>query len=159
MARSHTMKTHTKIVLGAGLAIAILGAAAVTASAGYRGHGPHGGGFGETLFEKFDANSDGKITKDEIAAVRKDRFAKYDANKDGTLSLEEYKGLFAEMMQQRMVRSFQKLDRDGDGKVTDAEMARKLDRLMAHLDRDDNGEIEKSDLRRPKGDHPHGDRR
>lgn len=153
MARTHRMKTHTKIVLGALVAAMAIGTTAVAVQAGSRGH--HGKSFdrAEHLFERYDTNQDGKITKDEITAARKASITKYDTDKNGQLSLDEFQGLFNEIMRHRMVRMFQKLDRDGDAKVSEAEIARRVDRMMAHLDRNDDGEIERSELKRKHKGH------
>ncbi|HBT42149.1 MAG TPA: calcium-binding protein, partial [Rhodospirillaceae bacterium] len=126
---------------------------AVAVQAGSRGH--HGKSFdrAEHLFERYDTNQDGKITKDEITAARKASITKYDADKNGQLSLDEFQGLFNEIMRHRMVRMFQKLDRDGDAKVSEAEIARRVDRMMAHLDRNDDGEIERGELKRKHKGH------
>lgn len=48
----------------------------------------------EAIFKKLDANSDGKITKDE-AGKRWDRLSKADANDDGAVTLEELKAAFS----------------------------------------------------------------
>ncbi|MEQ9557546.1 MAG: hypothetical protein RIG67_17390 [Rhodospirillales bacterium] len=158
MARTHRMKTRTKIILSALAVATAIGGTAVAVQAEARG--PHGKSFdrAEWLFERYDANQDGKITKDEITAARKASITKYDADKDGQLSLNEFQGLFNEIMRQRMVRMFQKLDRDGDAKVTEAEIARRVDRMMARLDRNDDGEIERSELKRKHKGHDRDDR-
>ncbi len=158
MARTHRMKTHTKIVLGALAVAAAIGGTAAAVQADARGHYGKSGDRAEWLFERYDANQDGKITKDEITAARKASLAKYDADKDGQLSLDEFQGLFNEIMRHRMVRMFQKLDRDGDAKVSEAEIARRVDRMMAHLDRNDDGEIERGELKRKHKDHDRDDR-
>lgn len=150
MARTHRMKNHTKLVLASLAAAAVIGGAAFAVEAGYRGHDGKSGKHAEWMFERFDANRDGKITKAEIEASRKASMSKYDADKDGQLSLDEFQGLFNEIMRHRMVRMFQKLDRDGDAKVSEAEIARKTDRMMGWLDRDENGEIERSEMKRPR---------
>lgn len=155
MARSHRMKTHSKIVLGALAVATVIGGAAFAAQADYRGHHGKSAERADWLFERYDANQDGKITKDEIAAARKASLAKYDADKDGQLSLDEFQGLFNEIMRHRMVRMFQKLDRDGDAKVSEAEIARRVDRMMAHLDRNDDGEIERGEMKRKHKDRDH----
>lgn len=160
MARTHRMKPHTKAVLGALAVATAIGGTAVAVQAEARG--PHGkpGDRAEWLFERYDANQDGKITKGEITAARKASITKYDADKDGQLSLDEFQGLFNEIMRHRMVRMFQKLDRDGDAKVSEAEIARQVERMMAHLDRNDDGEIERSELKRRHKDHDRdGDRK
>ena len=42
-----------------------------------------------TLFDLMDANADGALTKEEIAAPSSRWFARYDANKDGAIAAEE----------------------------------------------------------------------
>ena len=155
------MKTKSKIIFGTAALAAVIGIAAVgTTHAGYRS-GHHGGSWGghgdrqDMLFERFDTNQDGKITKPEIDAHRKQTIGKHDADKSGDLSLGEFQGVFNEIMRQHMVRMFQRLDRDGDAKVTESEIARRLDRMMGWLDRDADGVIEKDEMRSHKS---HGDR-
>jgi Ca2+-binding EF-hand superfamily protein len=49
------------------------------------------------LFRKADANADGGVTRDELAAIEPalvPNFEKADANKDGKLSLREFGSLF-----------------------------------------------------------------
>lgn len=153
------MKTKSKTFIVTVALAAVIGvAAAGTTFASYRSS-YHGGSWGghrdhqDMLFERFDANQDGKITKLEIEARRKQSIAKYDADKSGSLSLDEFQGLFNEIMRHRMVRMFQRIDRDGDAKVTDKEIAVRLDRMMGWLDRDNDGVIKKDEMRRDKGRH------
>ncbi|MGQ7794374.1 EF-hand domain-containing protein [Faunimonas sp. B44] len=114
-----------------------------------RGQGPGGERFAmRGMFEQFDADGDGRITQDEIDAVRGDRLARFDADKDGALSLEEYQALWLDAMRERMVRAFQAHDRDGDGKVTAEEFNARFDRMVERLDRNDDGAIDRSDMRR-----------
>jgi EF hand len=79
-------------------------------------------------FELMDANKDGKVTADEIGASRgaesiawasrmaspREKIAELDTNRDGALTAKEY----ADSSQ----RVFVKLDLDGDGVLSDAEM-------------------------------------
>jgi len=95
-----------------------------------------------------DADGDGKVTKAEITARQEGDMAKFDTDKDGQLSLSEYKSLWMEKNNQRAVRSFQRLDRDGDGNVTDAEMKRFVDRIVSRMDRNEDGAISKEDFKR-----------
>ena len=155
------MKTKSKIIISTAALAAVIGIAAVgTTHAGYRSshHVSSWGGHSDRqdmLFERFDANQDGKITKLEIDARRKQTMDKNDTDKSGDLSLGEFQGVFNEIMRQRMVRMFQRLDRNGDAKVTENEIARRLDRMMGWLDRDEDGVIKKDEIRSHK---IHGDR-
>jgi len=153
------MKTKSKIFIGTVALAAVIGiAAAGTTYASYRSS-HHSGSWGghrdhqDMLFERFDANQDGNITKLEIDARRKQTIGKHDADKSGSLSLDEFQGVFNEIMRHRMVRMFQRIDRDGDAKVTDKEIASRLDRMMGWLDRDDDGVIKKDEMRKYKSHH------
>jgi hypothetical protein len=104
---------------------------------GPRGHGGPGGP--GQLLRHFDADEDGTITAEEITA----KLATYDANNDGNLGLDEFEGLWAEVTNQMMVRSFQFLDRDGDASVTETELSEPVEhfaeRMAERQDRDDEG--------------------
>ena len=59
----------------------------------------------------------------------------YDTNGDGTLSLDEFQALYAAHTRTMMVRGFQMLDEDGDGKVTELEVTTAADVMQEHMDR------------------------
>lgn len=146
------MNTNRKILIGAGAGIilvaATFGAYAAAKRHGWGGHGGMGHGMMfEQMLDRFDANNDGKIGKDEVTSARTSALATYDTDKDGKLSLAEFKPLWAEYAEQRMVRGFQRLDADGDAAVTADELTKATDRLFARLDRNDDGAIDKSDRR------------
>lgn len=70
---------------------------AIMAKEGGEKHGDkggHKGGSPEEWFKKADANADGKLTFEELKAVKADateeKFKKMDANADGSVSLEEF---------------------------------------------------------------------
>lgn len=112
--------------------------------AGYRhssrGTSPHemGGPMGgmmrfmvmQRVIELADKDGDGQLSGEEIETFRTEIFARNDANGDGRLSLEEYDALFREITRPIMVRSFQFLDPDGNGQITEEEFLRPTDRLV-----------------------------
>lgn len=116
--------------------------------------GPMGGPGGPgaaMLIERFDANGDGQITKDEVITVTAEKLKAFDANGDGSLSLEEYKALWTDAMNERIVRSFQFHDRDGDAQVTLDEYANTFEKLFARFDRDGDGTIGADEFGPPRG--------
>ncbi len=95
-----------------------------------------------------DSHDDGKVTKAEIKTKREANLAKHDTNNDGQLSLEEYKPLWIERHNRRIVRAFQFLDANGNGQVSDAEYKRVIDWIVARMDRDEDGAISKDNFKR-----------
>jgi hypothetical protein len=128
---SHPMLKQRTIALVAGIAAAGMLTTAAWAGGGHR-HGGMGHHRGAQMFEmmdSFDTDGDGKLTQAEIDQARKDRLAKHDADKDGKLTLQEYEALWLEAMRERMVRQFQRHDRDGDAAVTAEEFVQTTGRL------------------------------
>ena len=156
------MIRNKKILIGASvIALGALSALAVGASAhdrnsgGHSSYGKHHGGPGmkgrmhaERMFDRFDLDDDGKVTAAEVEKSRADSLARFDANGDGVLQLEEYQGLWMEHMRSRMVDGFQRLDEDGDGKVTSNEMQAPMTRISRFMDRDGDGAITREELHR-----------
>jgi len=174
------MKRSSKIIAGAAvITLGIAAATGIASASGYgeRGHGygkyhGHGGsescgkrggfkgkhGFhGERMMETFDANKDGQISAEELVAKRDKVLADHDADKNGQLSLKEFEGVWLDLMRQKMVRHFQRLDRDGDAQVTVEEIQRPLDHMMARMDRNEDGVISKDDRRHKGWHHRRGD--
>ena len=81
------------------LAVLVLGTFSVNAQE--KGKGKKGAPNPEAAFKKADANSDGKVTKEEFVKGKKDAakaetaFGKLDKDSSGDLSLEEFKAMAA----------------------------------------------------------------
>jgi Ca2+-binding EF-hand superfamily protein len=119
--------------------------------------GGPGGSIAEMVIERFDVNEDGQITKEEVTTVTAEKVKTFDANADGSLSLEEYKALWTDAMNERIVRSFQFHDPDGDAKVTLDECSDNFDKLFARFDRNGDGTIAADEFGPPLGgDRPGG---
>ncbi|MEO3431326.1 hypothetical protein AAFN88_20890 [Pelagibius sp. CAU 1746] len=171
------MKTTTKVAVAL-VALAGVGAAAISAQADsrwqgregaspqmmqqaygghhMRGEGFHGGHYGKRhgggrmlrMMESFDANGDGKLSQEEIDTSRAERFGRFDGDSDQSLTLQEYEQLWLDAMRERMVRAFQRLDRDGDAQVTAEEFKRPFAKMVQRKDRNGDGVIDRNDFRR-----------
>lgn len=118
---------------------------------GMRGRaGMRGGPAPARLLERFDTDKDGKLTQDELDAARKALLAKHDKDGDGKLTLAEFETLWLDAMNARMVRGFQRLDRNGDAVVTPEEFLAPYGDAVKRLDRNGDGAISLDD-RQPRG--------
>jgi Ca2+-binding EF-hand superfamily protein len=168
------MRKGTKIALAAS-AIAIVGAAGLSsmASAEYRGSsgwGHHSGGNNSEgrgwghhrrgrhgkghkgwgmygMMKRFDTNEDGKLTQEELDGARNKLLSDHDGDKDGKLTLAEFEKLWLEVKRQRMVRSFQRIDKDGDASITLDEFLKPYSRIVERMDRNDDGVLDLQDHR------------
>ncbi len=121
-----------------------------------RGHGGPGG-HGQMLFEKFDSDGDGRVTRAELDKTRAEKLGSADGNGDGQLTLEEFQVLWLEMARPMMVDRFQDLDEDGNGLVTEAEFGQPLAAMFVYLDRNDDGAITVEELRGKHRKYDHDD--
>ncbi|MEM1343014.1 MAG: hypothetical protein AAGI34_00380 [Pseudomonadota bacterium] len=162
------IRTITALALAGAASLLVAGAAA-----GFNGHDRHAGdhahsaqafferaghrgGQGRrraaaTLFRYLDADGNGALARTEAEGVIRSGLGRFDGDGDTTLALEEFAGLWAEFSRPRMVDAFQRLDEDGDGRVTEAEMTGPLDRLFRFGDVDEDGTIDAGDLRQRRG--------
>ena len=131
---------------------------------GFRGGGQGGGGYGRghhrggkghggrhrarQMMERYDADNDKKVTQEEINTNREAWHKEFDANNDGKLNLEEFKQLFLKARAQRIVRQFQRFDRDGDAGVTPGEYLRPMENMVEMRDRNGDGALSREDMRR-----------
>ena len=146
------MQKRTKIILASTAAAIVLAGAVGVSKAresykyGMMSHDRHG--MAEKMFDRFDTNGDGAISKIEVENVRKSEILKHDANKDGKINLQEFEALWVGYMRERMVDHFQKLDADGDAVITDEEIAKPLNKVMSWMDRNNDDKLTKDELRR-----------
>lgn len=105
---------------------------------------------------RLDANNDGSVDEQEFATVQNLKDA--DANNDGTLSTEELgQMILKRQAERRAARLSNRLDVDGDGTVTLAEIEKNRAERFALLDRNDDGKLEDDELGR--GGRHDGERR
>ncbi len=115
---------------------------------------------GEQLLRMFDANKDGKVTKDEFLAGVRQRFAEMDLNNDGRITDEDLPpmmrgrnvlagGSATGSMGHRgmpMLRMLQGADANKDGVITLDEVLAAAETRFAVLDRNKDSVIDKADF-------------
>jgi len=150
----HKHRKHGKIVVFSGLVAASLGVAAVAIASDGERYWDHKGGYGghhaqgmQHMFKKLDANGDGTITEAEAREVVASTLSNNDDNANGSLNLSEFEAVWMEHTRFKMVDAFQRLDEDGDGEVTEAELTAKRMAMMERADRNGDGSITKDELR------------
>ena len=140
------MQKYTKIALIALAGLVAVGGVAVAQKGwnhGFRGHGPMGF---EQMSERYDTNTDGRISQEEIDTTRTRWLSEFDGDKSGALALGEFQNLWLKARNQQMVREFQQFDRDGNGQVTLDEYKLPLSKIVAEMDRDKDKAISADEL-------------
>lgn len=176
--------TKTKSILiagGIGMAALVAGAGVGLAKSGPDGwghHGPHGfgGAHFERMIEQIDANADGSLTGEEIAAFRDARFQAMDADGDGELTPRELTEGFralrfaaidtdgdgmisqAEFMESGKHRGwggkrFHRMDENGNGRLDADEMGKMTEHMMSRLDANEDGIIGADELQEMRDRH------
>ena len=159
----HKMKKHTKIALAGLGAVVLIGGIAAASDHVLAGSWDHGGKYGgkfghykADVFDRFDADGDGRVTIAEIDGFKAALIERHNADRSGSINLDEFAAVWLEQTRPMMVDGFQRLDDDGSGDVTVAEIDRKFDRMVRHLDRNGDGAIAMKELGR-HGHHGHYD--
>ena len=114
------------LVASFGLAIPVAAQGMMHGSDGMMGGMMNGGmmwGQNSFAMRMFDADKDGTLTPEEMTAGMQAEIKTYDTDTSGSLSLAEFEAMHAAHTRTMMVRAFQMHDEDGDGQVTEAEMA------------------------------------
>ncbi|MBF0603224.1 MAG: EF-hand domain-containing protein [Nitrospirae bacterium] len=93
----------------------------------------------------FDANRDGKVTRDEVRAIRSDHFVTADRNGDGTLTVDEYSALPHQGAMMGRGRMLARLDADHDGRLSKTEFANFVPPRLAAMGLGENGVVSSSD--------------
>ncbi len=103
-------------------------------------------------FGAADANQDGKLTEDELKTWQAAQVASIDADKDGKLSADEISGFAMAQVRSRIAEHAStmvaRLDTDGDGLLSSAELlARPLAMPdFSRLDRNGDGSVTEDEL-------------
>ena len=101
--------------------------------------------------KRYDGDGDGKISQEDVDSNRAEWHKKFDTDGNGTLSLKEFESLWLEAKRQRMVRSFQRFDADGDAQMTLDEYQEPMANIVERWDRNGDGVLSKDDRRGRRG--------
>ncbi len=137
-------------------ALALIGAVLILAQvpAAMAETGPGGGDDrGARLMQIFttaDADADGKVTQEELAAQRAAQFAAADSNGDGALGSDELAARdlarFTKTVADRAARLLERHDANGDGSLSPDEIGEgPIEDHFARIDSDDDGAISKAE--------------
>lgn len=128
--------------------------------------GPQGfgqrGGRGQApqmMFQRADADNSGSITLEEFTTMSPLDLAAADADANGSVNVDELTdAMLRQMVQRRAERMIERLDTDGDGEVSTAEIESRQQEMFARLDIDGSGAIEQDELRVRRGGGDRGER-
>jgi Ca2+-binding EF-hand superfamily protein len=122
-----------------GLAIGTTAFAEGRGGFGFRGH----------FFDRLDANADGKVTREEVRADAQRRFAEFDLDKNGKIDASELKTAGETKLgdiQARIAEHLQKRDLNHDGQWSKDELSRMPVGVFTKLDKDGNGVLTRAEL-------------
>jgi Ca2+-binding EF-hand superfamily protein len=100
----------------------------------------------EVLLRRFDADGDGKITRDEFDRVLKSDFALADKDGNGVLSPLEVRAVNERLLTQKDVSPI--IDWNGDGNVSLEEFGAQWRALFERADADHDGVVTEEELTR-----------
>lgn len=142
-------------VLGTALAATAQGKGRVAGAGGPGIGGPDGGPLAGMVWDKLDANGDGMVTAEEIAAAAKARFDAADTDGDGFISESEMTAAAeareaerrAAMRAWMVQRMLDRQDDNADGKLSADEMrlARAGEGFLERFDTDGDGAVSKAE--------------
>ncbi|MHA7877144.1 EF-hand domain-containing protein [Roseivivax sp.] len=120
-------------VLAALIALGALAPAVTQADEGPRG----------AAFETLDTDGNGSLSQAELSARAEARFAEADTDGDGLLTAEEMQAAREARRAARESRMIERLDSNGDGALSFAELTDRRDpaRLFERLDTDGDGAL------------------
>ena len=124
---------------------------------GERRDGRGGGGLLRDAFANADADGNGALTQAEIDQYLATQLTETDANGDGAVALDEFETFYTQRTRDRMVDAFQRLDDDGNGQITSAELSDRFGTVVQRFDRNGDGALSPED-RRGRGERGRRDR-
>lgn len=109
---------------------------------------PKGSGLQGPTFETLDTDGNGAISQAEMWDRPRARFAEADADGSGGLSIDELRARMDAKADRRATRMLERMDSDGDGQLTFAEMADnpRAARRFERIDKDGDGKLSRAEF-------------
>ncbi|MCU0839274.1 MAG: hypothetical protein MUE49_11220, partial [Rhodospirillales bacterium] len=105
-----------------------------------------GGGRGAMMIEMYDADGDGRVTREEFLAGHAVRFEEMDVNKDGSVTFEEFTVTFKGRNPERARAAFQRLDANGSGAIDKGEYDAVAEIRFERIDINSDGVITREEI-------------
>lgn len=101
--------------------------------------------------QQIDANGDGAISMEEVAAMQADRFKKLDLDGNGEVTADELTEHTLTVQRKRIARMAEmqvnRLDSNKDGVVSEEEFTASAEEGFARRDANDDGELTREEMR------------
>ena len=101
----------------------------------------------ERSFARLDADSDGKVTMNELKPKAVKRFLRLDDDQNGTVTTAEIDTWLKKGIERRKERMLGRLDQNKDGSVTGDEVDAYIDALFNGADGDKDGGLTLAEIR------------
>ncbi len=96
---------------------------------------------GQKVFNRLDANKDGKINLAEFVPLAEKKFMDADENKDNAVSLAEIDKSLQAVLERRRNRIMGVMDTDKNGSVTKAELDKYVEAMLNGADANKDGGV------------------
>ncbi len=101
-------------------------------------------------FERYDANDDGKLSREELPERLAERMMEADLDKDGFLTAEEMKKAEAKRREETAKRTLERFDENKDGQLALTEIPERMRARFKGMDADQNGILTLKELAAPQ---------
>lgn len=142
MADRRGRKVAARTFAGLLAVAALLHAADPSAQAGPRAEGR----WADRMFERLDADGDGRVTRAEADAMRGAMLRRADRDGDGLITEAEMRAAAAERASERAAKRFVVLDGNGDGRVDADEIASRAEARFLRADADGDGVVTRAEF-------------
>ncbi|MDP6442686.1 MAG: dockerin type I domain-containing protein [Pirellulaceae bacterium] len=106
-------------------------------------------------FERFDENEDGALSEDEVPADLWEHLVNADANEDGSVTPDELAAYREEQLRERLAEHFNARDENEDGELTEDEVGGVAWRILSRFDADESGGVSLDEFVAALRERPH----